>query len=876
VKVRIFQPKPMTTSFQSLSSDDEPTGWELATEPHVARVASKLSRSSTYMGFADDESSESSVTGTADNCIIQGTFTSSDYLRIRWATPLKDPESPSDGRRRVGVKDVEGNMTCTILEKLEDGSVKMRLDYQGTCTGVWFPGVATMLGMDVLLDKHGSRCLWPNDSTGQWTVDGDAGFTGFNIGKTMLPTLSREPSLETPHMTFTGLPQGLDVDQNSPTPSRTSSMSSSSLLRAPLPQRESTPEYSFEDSAPTTPGMLSSVAYTHSSVGEFGLSAQAGQVLEPPTQQITVHVNMNELQAYPKNKFIFNISGTVIMLPSLAESDIMADPNNIPIVLPVFCVQKAETQSTTVTVRSLVEDSTVEVSPGTSVSQFQFGKKTVLQTGSQAKCGSDGAMILVKPRSTPVLTPNQLSRTISQTPRTPLSTVAATDSMILDRSTRPTVYRDGPLVIPWVTADVVPHATSSRNEWMYSVKVVLPTPVDAPSDWIEFGLAMPPSSYASSTAASVSMKEPPRVSIACASIDGIPVRFETFAQLKPELDGFAPEAGADQDESKRKWLTWVRVYSGNGRYGTLRVDYSVSGRLLEVEDLNGKGKKKEGLDTNVNVFLPMFSLSVASYDVVVKQLSTLYSGRIWISYANSLQGDPARDKSNISALSEKEDLYRAFNVEPFTYQHVIMDYARTHDSSEESLSPKRRIEQTFSKFASFVPVIAILFLLVQVVNLRLSNRRVEEQLARLVSGSIVPNATDHIIPLPIPTTTPASAEVSSTDRWWHGGGGGLTHTLVVPSSHVSSQSNSPSLSPSQTSTPIPTPESTPVESDHDEDDEDDSDLPPPLVPSIYVPISWLLQHTLHIEQMKEQVASGWAKLWRVVDIVLNWPLGPSH
>ena len=76
-----------------------------------------------------------------------------------------------------------------------------------------------------------------------------------------------------------------------------------------------------------------------------------------------------------------------------------------------------------------------------------------------------------------------------------------------------------------------------------------------------------------------------------------------------------------------------------------------------------------------------------------------------------------------------------------------------------------------------------------------------------------------------------------------------------------------------------TPQTTTKQSqDEDEadEDEDESDLPPPLIPSVYVPISWLLQHTIHLEQMKHRMVSGWAKIWRVVDIVLNWPLGPSR
>jgi len=39
----------------------------------------------------------------------------------------------------------------------------IRVEYQGKCKGVWFAGVATMLGMDVGLDAKGSDVTWAQD-----------------------------------------------------------------------------------------------------------------------------------------------------------------------------------------------------------------------------------------------------------------------------------------------------------------------------------------------------------------------------------------------------------------------------------------------------------------------------------------------------------------------------------------------------------------------------------------------------------------------------------------------------------------------------------------------------------------------------------------
>lgn len=184
-------------------------------------------------------------------------------------------------------------------------------------------------------------------------------------------------------------------------------------------------------------------------------------------------------------------------------------------------------------------------------------------------------------------------------------------------------------------------------------------------------------------------------------------------------------------------------------------------------------------------------------------------------------------------------------------------------------SARRFAAQTLSKIASLAPTIAILFLLIQVVQLRLANQRVEQQLESLVHGRFVPNATDTV---PLPSTSSAATDVSSSDRWWYGGGG-MTHTLVVPTSSHTSLHTPLSSSSSSASTPLSFPLST---SENSKDDEDESDFPPPLIPAIYVPISWILHQRVQFEQVRQQVASGWAKVWRFMEIVLNWPLGPGE
>jgi hypothetical protein len=65
------------------------------------------------------------------------------------------------------MKDVKGDMMCVVLGKMWnpqhqwEGNV-MSIEYKGTCKGVWYSRVATMLGMDMSWRQRGRtyyRCL---------------------------------------------------------------------------------------------------------------------------------------------------------------------------------------------------------------------------------------------------------------------------------------------------------------------------------------------------------------------------------------------------------------------------------------------------------------------------------------------------------------------------------------------------------------------------------------------------------------------------------------------------------------------------------------------------------------------------------------------
>jgi hypothetical protein len=326
IKLRIFPPSTTTQSFASLSSDEDAGSWDLTSDPHVTRSSSKrLSRNNSYHHFADDESSDSSTAGFSEGCGIQGTFPSTVRIRVRWATPSKNVDMEGDGRRRIGVREVKGEMTCVVLGKGKYNfggaeGVMMSVEYKGTCKGFWFGGVATLLGMDVGLEAKGSDVTWVEGLQPKWSVSGGTGYTGFDTGAPSTPP-SRHSSKECPEIFVS--PSSPDGRSSSVMISRRSSSSSTtSLLRAPLPATN-VAEYSFEGSTPslTESGTMSSIGSLPEATPEgitrpsSALGVNADSEVRPPVVPITIHINMNDLLPPSKTVFTFNITGTILVTP---------------------------------------------------------------------------------------------------------------------------------------------------------------------------------------------------------------------------------------------------------------------------------------------------------------------------------------------------------------------------------------------------------------------------------------------------------------------------------------------------------------------------------------------------------------------------------
>ncbi|CAK5265331.1 unnamed protein product [Mycena citricolor] len=626
VRLRI-PPIPSSNSFASLSSADEDGGgsWDLTSEPHVTRAgSSRQSRSDAYSksfgNVADDESSDSSTTGFSDGCGIQGTFPSAERLRVRWARPVKVVGSEHDGRRRVGVTDVTGEMTCAVQGRMWDPehhreAVVMKIEYKGTCKGLWFPGVATLLGMDVSLEAKGSDVSWVPGKATEWNISGAAGYTGFDAGgPSAMPDLLRKDSFDS-----TSSQVQLDAAL-----SRQSS--SSSLLRGPLPAQNEL-DYSFEHSQTLSADSSAGSLFPTSSVPP----ADPGP--RPPGVPITIHIDMNKLTAVPikANSFAFQIQGTVLISARARgqRDEDLNDPNSM--LIPRFTVLAADHE----TVSTIIRHDT-DAQPASTVNVLQSnGRKHHIQRGDYFKCrDSEQTRILVSPSAVVFPEPavNGKAHPPSR-PRTPNGSrdrdrVPSTAARVLGMvPARP--KREGKLMIPSVVADVTPLVTSSEPlPTCYAVRVTLAAPADTDSDWVEFGLAKHGADAGG----------PPKIEIVNATVDDVPIFYETSMTMHQDEKGLVFE-----QMSGLEWVSWIRLRVGSANTGRVVVDYIVKG------DRKGKGK-------SLDVHLPSFGLPVGRLEVNIENIEGTKISSLRSNFAHEQPGRLLH-----------------YSLEPFFYPHISFD-----------------------------------------------------------------------------------------------------------------------------------------------------------------------------------------------------------
>ncbi|KAI6109636.1 hypothetical protein F5141DRAFT_1115735 [Pisolithus sp. B1] len=870
VKLRIFPPSATNTSasMASLSSaEEDPGSWELTSEPHVTRATTRVSRSGSYGNMADDESSDSSYAeGASGGIVVHGTFPSTDRLRVRWAPPTKTITVNGDGRRRVGVKEAKCEMSVLVLGKARDPQSE-REGHKGTCKGVWFPGVATMLGMDVGLNAPGSDVVWAPGEEAKWTVSGGTGYTGFDIGPSSTP-VSRQPSLDFP--SSSGLLQAPPM-----TSRQSSSSSTSSLLRAPLPA-DQLPDYSFEGSPTslTPSGTLSSIGSVPlTSEGRSRTSSNAKPSLRPPALPITIHINMNDIIPPAKNVFTFTISGTVLVVPKAHSRSANGHRTNsssgsedeatlVPIVLPRFSVLAADSESTSTIIRNETDNATVEVYNIAGDLRDAQTRRTVLQRNGMTRCGSDGGRIALRPIAQLSL-PNRSraefaldSSRLSPLPRTstgPREPVIRSPYAVHPQTAVMRRQRSGPLMIPAVDVTVTPlRLGDSKLPNAHAVRLHLHAPPDADSDWLEFGLARDMGSTTPSGTPSIDSADPPEidVEIVSVSVDDVPARFENRVLGKKEMTP-AIDLGNIVTENRRSdWVAWIRCQVGE-QGGRLLVDYVVKQCATNPKFTANTVKEKARVIDKpwINILVPTFTLPIGRMDVTV----------------DSTTGIDSLD-SNFAYHCQTPAGHRLlhYSLEEFFCPRVNLVLLSGPSRVGTGLLHLRQ-------FVLFLGILPIVLLFLFLSNLGSEFRLMRESFSLLATHSnsswqSSPTETAFV------TTTIFTSQGSSLS---HPPALTTPSTQTVTPTHFTSHDD-----------PIISLSSRPVERNTPthviEDPEPSSDPSPPdssgssLLPANVLPFNWALSPDLISSAQKswEKLVGNLAIVWQVFRTIYHYPLDP--
>lgn len=596
----------------TLPSGKEALPWDLSSEPIVTYQPLHRPRVTPYEFLPDDEQSPSddghSSSSTGTTAGIQGNFPSTDRIRIRWAAPLNRHQGNgalADGRRRLGVDMVNGLLRSTIMGQDKEGRTKLKFDYEGTCNGLWFPGVATQLGMEVVLDAKGRSVAW--DGEGGWDVTGGTGFTGFDAGSATEPESPSRPSRDSgirPQMT----------------PSKLSSYATASLLRTPLPTGSLLPDYSFETTPSPTASMLNSAA------SPYFTSVEASAVISnkgSPLQPIGLHINIGDLPPPPRNEFNFRIKGAIVLGPPDDPED-----DESTLVLPVFRVVSAEKEKTEFVVTSEVADG-VEVIMPQDRRHGGASPRRLLRKKSEIRAQDGVAIALESPRTTPVKqpangTPVRGKFDESESPMLKRRSVVRIESPVRpSRSSSVSSVTTGLYPIPWVRARVA--MLPQSEAYSHSVHFTVPS-VAASRGILSFGVCLPSSLIAEKKASidviwatvdgqSLSVEVFPRVPL----IDESNEDLEEFEKTLQLID-FQSSVEEEQEEQEgmndlglRDLVSWIQIrLPEDGVIGNVEANYLI-GR--DPRPTTSSKRRGRGGLPETSLLLPCFHVGVGTYTI---------------------------------------------------------------------------------------------------------------------------------------------------------------------------------------------------------------------------------------------------------------------
>ena len=421
--------------------DEEIVRWDLATDPAVNQRA-HLWRNSLPAGHAadnDSDTSDAGVTNDGELSVIQGSFQSSDRIRVRWAAPRQSFHSlPMDGLLRASLDRLDAKLLIAVEQVLWHpqkpavcAGLRLRLQYNATCRGMHFPGVATALAVDVMLDARSQTTTWARTGDHhhpRWTIDAERpAYDGVDRGDS--PSHPGDLSRRTSSSSFEGgsLP-GSPLSSDHPRSRIPVPAGAASLLNVPLPV-DAVADYSFETRPPgdtTTPSRMSSSGISTTSGASRMSTGSAsdseapasGRRVPAPDMRMSLHVNIDHILPKARNEeniFEYGISGVIdVFSPAAHQSAADAEEGDAPsetvFELPVFRMFQVGEETLQISVVSNVSDPIVINTGGSnSASSSAFpstpqrgpGPSRAMRRGVQLSCPETARLIVHAPSATP-------------------------------------------------------------------------------------------------------------------------------------------------------------------------------------------------------------------------------------------------------------------------------------------------------------------------------------------------------------------------------------------------------------------------------------------------------------------------------------------
>ena len=411
----------------------------------------------------------------------------------------------------------------------------------------------------------------------------------------------------------------------------------------------------------------------------------------------------------------------------------------------------------------------------------------------------------------------------------------------------------------------------------YAVRVCLPAPADADSEWLEFGLAQPSPNSSVSSLKDVDGSDQPRVDIASASVDGVPVRFETSAVVQQEHGDLAGLEVPFEEMSGKEWITWVRVHIGANGGSLVQLDYVV--KIPEGKNENAshpKGKRKPTESAVLDVFLPTFQLPVGRLVVNVeldRGGSDVFKHCIYRAYNQDIDTQITSLRSNLThqQLSSGGPRLLHYSLEELFYPRLSFAINPASSRPRPRSTKDTALSKALQVLMWITPTILILVVLFCILSLGTEFRQMQKSLDTCLTmlGSGWESEA-----IPETTTITSTILTSGHAKWWFGDATSTETPASMTDGFMSIPPDYRSTYAHGNGAPLThAPSSHPSKpTDHGSDPQVQS-----LLPISTLRFSW----PIHLDLLVDAKASlrailqGFRTVWHVCMKIYHYPLDPS-